>query len=216
MKNYLVAPFAAFALVFGSCEWEGIRGNGHIVSDQRAVEDFAELHTSGGTFEIEWRSGAPALTITTDENLLPYIEARKIDNQLELRTRQRIHSGRGIKVLVSSSTRSGAKLSGASELKVPALSGDKFALQSSGAAEVTLDGTIDKLFVDMTGASDLKAKSLQAQRVEISTTGAGSAQVTATELLRVAITGAGDVTYFGNPKTVEKHVTGAGSIHHKD
>ena len=31
-----------------------------------------------------------------------------------------------------------------------------------------------------------------------------------------AITGAGDVTYFGNPKTVEKHVTGAGSIRHKE
>ncbi|HYY14869.1 MAG TPA: DUF2807 domain-containing protein [Chthoniobacterales bacterium] len=216
MKNHLVPAFAALALLVGSCDWEGIRGNGHIVNDQRAVEDFAELHTNGGAFEIEWRGGGPALTITTDENLLAYIEARKIDNRLELRTRQRIHSRRGIKVLVSSSTRSGAKLSGASELKVPALSGDKFALQTSGATEVTLDGTVDKLLVDMSGASELKAKSLQARNVEISTTGAGSVQVTANESLRVAITGAGDVTYSGNPKTVEKHITGAGSIRHKE
>src|SRR5437660_9912641 len=106
MKNHLVAPLAAVALVLGSCNWEGIHGNAHIVNDQRATEDFAELHTSGGAFEIEWRSGAPALTITTDENLLPYIEARKIDNQLEVRTRRRIRSRRGIKILVSSSTRS--------------------------------------------------------------------------------------------------------------
>ncbi|HET9418350.1 MAG TPA: DUF2807 domain-containing protein [Chthoniobacterales bacterium] len=216
MKQFFLSTAAAAAFALASCDWEGIGGNGHIVNDHRTVEDFAELHTSGGAFDIEWRSGAPALTITTDENLLPYIETRKIDNRLELRTRRRIHSRRGIKILVSSSTRSGAKLSGASDLKVPALTGDKFALQSSGAAEVKLDGAVDKLLVDMTGASALKAKSLQARSVGISTTGAGSAQVTATESLRVAITGAGDVTYFGNPKTVEKHVTGAGSIHHKD
>ncbi len=216
MKNCLVPLSAAVALVLVSCDWEGIRGNGHIVTDQRAVDDFAELHTNGGAFDIEWRSGAPALTITTDENLLRYIEARKFDNHLELRTRRRIHSRHGIKVLISSSTRSGTKLSGASELKVPGLTGDKFALQSSGAVDVTLDGAVDRLLVDMSGASDLKAKSLQARSVDISTTGAGSAQVNATESLRVAITGAGDVTYVGNPKTVEKHVTGAGSIRHNE
>jgi hypothetical protein len=33
--------------------------------------------------------------------------------------------------------------------------------------------------------------------------------------LKVAITGAGKVKYSGNPK-IEKHITGAGSIRHKD
>ena len=61
-----------------------------------------------------------------------------------------------------------------------------------------------------------KARGLQARIVEISITGAGSAVVNASNTLRVAITGAGDVTYFGNPKTVERHISGAGSIRHKD
>jgi hypothetical protein len=33
--------------------------------------------------------------------------------------------------------------------------------------------------------------------------------------LKVAITGAGKVTYSGNP-TIEKHITGAGSIRRKE
>ena len=99
---------------------------------------------------------------------------------------------------------------------MPALTDPKFAIESKGATDVTLDGAVDELLADMTGASDLKAKTLQARTVQISTTGAADAQVNATETLRVAITGAGDVTYFGNPKTVEKHVTGAGSIRHKE
>jgi hypothetical protein len=216
MKKTYLPLLAAVGLVVAGCDWQGIRGNGHIVTDQRTIEDFSELHTNGGAFDIEWRSGSPALTITTDENLVGHIEARKIDNYLELRTRERLRPTHHIKVLVSSSIRSAAKLSGASDLSVHALAGPKFAVQSTGAADVTLDGAVDELLADMTGASDLKASKLQARTVQISTTGAASALVNTSETLRVAITGAGDVTYFGNPKTVEKHITGAGSIRHKD
>jgi hypothetical protein len=62
----------------------------------------------------------------------------------------------------------------------------------------------------------LRAKTLQTKSAEISTTGAASAYISVSETLRVSITGAGDVTYYGNPKTIEKHVTGAGSIRHKE
>lgn len=216
MNKFTIAYLTAGVLAVYGCDWQGIRGNGHIVTDQRTLEDFSEIHANGGAFKIEWRSGSPSVSITTDENLLAHIETRKIDNHLELRTRERVRPTHGIKVLVSSSTRSGARLSGASDLNVPALAGPKFAVESRGAADVTLDGAVDELLADMTGASDLKAKTLQARTVQISTTGAADAQLNVAETLRVSITGAGDVTYFGNPKTVEKHVTGAGSIRHKE
>jgi hypothetical protein len=67
----------------------------------------------------------------------------------------------------------------------------------------------------MTGASQLEAGGLQTRAAEISTTGAGDAEVAVAETLKVAITGAGKVTYTGNPK-IEKHIIGAGSVHRKD
>ena len=63
---------------------------------------------------------------------------------------------------------------------------------------------------------ELNAKSLQTKIVEISTTGAADAELTVTETLKVAITGAGSVNYFGNPPNIEKHVTGAGTIKHRE
>jgi hypothetical protein len=57
---------------------------------------------------------------------------------------------------------------------------------------------------------------LQTKTAQISTTGAGDAQVAVAETLKVAITGAGKVQYSGNPPTIEKHISGAGSIRHKD
>jgi hypothetical protein len=143
-------------------------------------------------------------------------EAKTVGNRLEIRMRQTVRPTHGIKVSVSSASLNAVKLSGAADLVAHAVSGPSFAVQTTGAASIVLDGTVDHLLGDLTGASELKAKSLQAKVVEISTTGAADAWVTASEKLRVAITGAGDVTYSGNPATIEKKITGAGTIHHKD
>jgi hypothetical protein len=81
---------------------------------------------------------------------------------------------------------------------------------------VSLEGKVDELLADMTGASELAANELQTKTAEISTTGAGDAEVAVAETLKVVITGAGSVKYSGNPPTIEKHISGAGSIRHKD
>jgi hypothetical protein len=212
MNRITISVLTTFIILITGCDWLGIRGNGHITTDQRTVTAFSEIEAEGA-FEIEWRSGAPALSITTDENLLPYIENRNIDNRLRLHSRDRIRPTHGTKIVVSSPTRSAAKLTGATRLTANQLSGAKFAVESTGAARVTLDGSIDELLADMTGASDLKAKSLQTKTAQISTTGAADADISVSETLKVSITGAGKVNYSGNPPTIEKHITGAGSIH---
>ena len=118
--------------------------------------------------------------------------------------------------MISSPSRTGAKISGAVRLTANQLSGPRFAFESTGASRVTLDGNIDELLAEMTGASELTANDLQTKTTEISITGASDAEIVASETLKMAITGAGKVSYSGNPKTIEKHITGAGSIRHKD
>ena len=205
---------ACVALVAG-CHWVGVRGNGNIKTDQRTISAFATVEASGA-FTIEWRNGAPALSITTDENLLPYIDNQVSGDTLRLHTRETIWPTHGTKVVISSPTRAGARISGAVQLTANQLSGPRFAFQSTGASHVTLDGNVDELLADMTGASELNASALQTKTAEISTTGAADAEIAVAETLKVAITGAGEVSYSGNPKTVERHITGAGSIRRKD
>jgi len=215
MKKITIVFLAACVVLAAGCRWVGIRGNGHIKTDQRTISSFANIDASGA-FQIEWKSGAPALSITTDENLLPYIDNQISGETLHLHTREQIWPTHGIKVVISSSTRTGAKISGAVKLTANQLSGPRFALESTGAAEVKLDGNIDELLANMTGASELHAGGLQTKTTEISTTGAADAEIAVSETLKVAITGAGKVSYSGSPKTIEKHISGAGSIRHKD
>ena len=215
MKKITIVFLATSMTLFAGCHWVGVRGNGNIKTDQRTISAFANLD-AGGAFTIEWQNGTLALSITTDENLLPYIDNQVSGDTLRLHTRENIWPTHGIKVVISSPTRTGAKIRGAVKLSANRLSGPRFAFQSTGASRVTLDGNVDELLADMTGASELNASALQTETAEISTTGAADAEIAVAETLKVAITGAGKVSYSGNPTTIEKHITGAGSIRHKD
>jgi hypothetical protein len=214
MKKITIVILTLCIAWAAGCRWVGVRGSGHIETEDRTVSAFTEID-AGGAFVIEWQSGPPALRITTDENLFPYIESDVSGNTLRLRTHEQIWPTHGIKVVISSPTRAGARIRGAVKLTAKQLSGSKFALEASGASRVSLDGSIDELLADMTGASELEAGGLQSRIAEISTTGAGDAEVAVAETLKVAITGAGKVAYSGNP-TIEKHITGAGSVHRKE
>ena len=215
MRKILIVLLAGCVVLVVGCHLPGIRGNGRVKTEERPVTPFANVDASGA-FVIEWENGSPALRITTDENLLPYIESVVSGDTLRLSTREHVWPTRGIKVAISSPTRTGGKMRGAVKLTVKQLTGPTFALESKGASEVTLDGSVDQLLIDMTGASQLVADRLQAKTAEISTTGAGDADVAVSDTLKVVITGAGKVTYSGNPPTIKKQITGAGSIRHKE
>jgi hypothetical protein len=214
MKKIIFVFLAACIVLASGCRWVGVRGNGDIKTDDRTISAFTEIDV-GGAFEIEWQNGSPALRITTDENLLSYVESDVSGDTLHVRTQEHIWPTHGIKVVISSPTRTGARIRGAVKLTAKQLTGPKFALEASGASHVSLDGNIDDLLADMTGASELDASGLHTKTAEISTTGAGDAEVAVAQTLKVAITGAGKVSYSGNP-TIEKHITGAGSVHRKD
>jgi Putative auto-transporter adhesin, head GIN domain len=215
MNKIHISLIALVALFVSGCWWPGIRGNGHIVTDNRPVAEFSDVKADG-SFEIEWHPGAPSLSIRTDDNLLKYIESSLDGKTLRLHTREQIHPTRRISVLVTSPTLTGLNFAGAVRFNATQLSGPKFYLETAGACKITISGSVDELLADMAGASKLMARELHTKNADITTAGASKAEIFASEALRVSISGAGKVTYFGHPKGVERHVSGAGSINPGD
>ena len=199
------------ALLLPACDWVGKHGNGIITTESRPATDFSLVDASGA-YKIEWSPGAPALSITTDRNLLDHITAKVTDGKLSIRTNERMRPTHGVKVMISSQALTGARLRGATDFRASKLSPPNFFIESDGASDVILAGTTDNLTARVRGAGDLNAEALQAKDVEISLMGAADAKVTATESLSASIKGAGDIRYSGNPKTIKKSVAGAGSI----
>src|SRR5438309_1648534 len=110
----VIAPIAT--LFFAGCEFDtGVKGSGRVVTTQQPIGAFSEIN-GRGALRIEWKSGPPSLSVTTDDNLTEFFEAKTVGNRLELRMRERVRPTHGIKIAVSSSSLSGAKLSGAADL----------------------------------------------------------------------------------------------------
>lgn len=209
MKTIFFAVCLLFTLA--GCDVGGIRGNGHIITREEKLEPFINVD-AGGAFRIDWRRGAPAVSITMDENLMQYVELEVRDRVLHIRTTRNIRPSHSIKVVLTSNALEGASFSGASQLTVHQLTGSKFYLETTGASKATLDGVVDELVANLTGASNLHAESLQTKTAQVSVTGAGNAQIAVSDTLKVSITGAGKVEYIGNPPHLEREITGAGSI----
>lgn len=211
----LISALSLLILFSTGCDWKGIRGNGNIKTESRPVTAFTRVD-AGGFYELEWHPGAPSLSLTTDENLLSHIETSVAGDVLKIEMHGTFSPTRGIKIAITSPSLAGASLSGAVKFNAASINGSTFALETSGAAKVTLAGKVNRLLASLTGASKLNAADLPADDVELSVTGAGKADVTASNLLRASITGAGKVSYGGQPKTVERRITGAGKISPRD
>ncbi|MEP7250199.1 MAG: head GIN domain-containing protein [Spartobacteria bacterium] len=210
-KTLLAAALPLLFLLPAGCDWRGVRGNGRSKTEARPVTAFTRID-AGGFYKIEWRPGAPSCSLTTDENLLSHIQTTMEGDVLQIEIQDTVAPTNGIKVVLTSPALAGATLSGALHFEAANLSGATFALETSGASKVTLTGKVNRLLASLTGASKLEAAQLTAEDVELSVAGAGKAEVSASNTLRAAITGAGKVTYSGHPKSVEKRITGAGKI----
>src|SRR5438045_8426893 len=188
MKKHIFAVGLLFALA--GCDIGGIRGNGHLITEQRKVDSFINIET-GGAFRVEWHSGAPSASITIDENLMQYVEMEVRDKVLHVRTTRSVRPTRSFKLELTSNALEGASFSGASRLNAHQLSGTKFYLETTGASNVVLDVAVDELVANMTGASDLRAESLQKKMAELSVRGEGEERVEVRDKCKVSVPRAG-------------------------
>lgn len=205
------AVLALVLLLLNGCRWVGVKGNGRLTTENRSVNDFTKF-TADGAFEVTWTTGPAALSITTDENLMEYLRTRVSGDTLQIEWIKPLKGTRGIKVNITSSSLRDVELNGAVRFAATNLSGPEFYLDANGATRVALKGTVDAMSAEMSGASRMDAESLVTRAIELTISGAGRAEVNVSEVLKVDISGAGKVTYVGNPKTVDKDISGAGSV----
>ena len=207
---------AASALLVASLSGCALRGSGNEAIEVREVDEFHEIEL-GGAFELTVHvdlDEKQRVEVRGDDNIVPKISTTVSGGELEIeldgpawvRPKLPMH----VDVWVTSLTAIDA--SGASDITVYGLHGERFELDVSGASDSTLAGAVDTFEIDSSGASKIAARDLQAQVVEIDLSGAGKAEVWASKRLEVDVSGAGTVRYHGKPEQVVKDISGAGKV----
>src|SRR4051794_4235341 len=142
IRPFLAAKVLTFAaLTLGGCHLTGIRGNGHLVTESRPVQEFSSVEAEGA-FDIEWIPGPATCSIRTDENLLRHVETSMDGKKLRLEWHGQLHPTHGMKVKLASGKLNSARLTGAVRLDARRLTGDGFYLDGTGATRVTAAGTV--------------------------------------------------------------------------
>jgi hypothetical protein len=213
MNRITIILIVAVTVVAG-CSRPRIIGDGVIKTEDRSISEFSKVEVTGG-YQIKWSSGKPALNISTDQNLLPLIETVVSGSTLRIDSKDNLAPTKSITIILSSASLTDVQLTGGIRFKASQITGQDLKLESTGASEISVDGSVRNLEVNLTGASKLNAKSLRTQIATLSLVGASEANVTVTDTLKASLTGAGKLTYSGNPKSVEKNITGAGLIQNR-
>jgi hypothetical protein len=193
-----------------------IIGSGVIKTETRIISSFTSIDASGA-FDVEVVcQKEPSLEIEGDDNLLPLITTEVHGSTLTIKPEKAFSVKRSIRVRISVPNIEYISSSGATSFRVSNVKNDKMKIEASGASSFDIAGETVALDLALSGATKIDTETLHAARVRISLSGAGKAIVFASEELDADVSGAGSVTYAGNPKTVNKKVSGVGSVSKKD
>src|SRR5262249_35925866 len=134
-----------------------------------------------------------SLTITADDNLLPYLTSDVSNGQLTLGTKVNggINPSTPVLYKLSVKALNGITLSGSGSVNAKGLTTDSLKVVIGGSGEITLGGAAETTDVLLAGSGNYKAGDLQSKDVKVQIMGSGDAVLTAAEKLDVTIAGSG-------------------------
>lgn len=235
MRNGLMAIILmAFTLSVVSCI-PHIRGNGHVVKEERNVTNFESLEVSNGIEVFVNQDASEKVIVETDSNIQKLLKTEVSGGTLKLYMEEGVLHTRLLRVYVtlkqlkSVETSSGSHVKSENKiscdhLKMSSSSGsgiklevvcDKLEAESSSGSHLNVYGSAKLLTADSSSGSGIDASGLVAEKGELSSSSGShiNAQITK-ELKADASSGAG-ITVMGNPAIRDTDGSSGGSVHFK-
>ncbi|MAT99721.1 MAG: DUF2807 domain-containing protein [Anaerolineaceae bacterium] len=192
---------------------ETVRGSGNVITEGREVSGFTAVSLQGmGKLQID-QTGSESLSITADDNLLPYIETRVRGNKLIISVQGNTLFSNVTELTyhVTVANIDSVELDGAGEIEVSHLDADEWQVNLDGTGSITASGQANKQTVEIIGAGAYTADELASQEATVRHSGAGMAVVQVSNQLDVRIDGLGTVEYIGDPE-VTQTINGLGTV----
>jgi len=215
-RKIWIVLLVLIAFDMSGCKFNrGITGSGNRKTEKRELKSFNAIDTTGA-YEIDVACQKPAsFEIEADDNLLPLIKTEVRDGVLYVSNDQRFNTSKSPMLRISLPELSSIASHGAGEVKIADANSSDLKIQSTGAADINAAGKTKSVTISSTGAGNIDTSKLTSEKAKVEATGAANVDVYASEQLDVTVSGVGSVTYSGNPKVVNKNVSGIGSVNPK-
>lgn len=189
-----------------------IEGSGNIVTEERKLDSFNEIETSGA-FELYIEVGKePGLKITFDDNLIDIIETRVRGKTLKIDNEESYSSDHLCKIEITVPSLEALALYGSGDVEIVNLDGDVFEGTIAGSGNLIIQGKVREVELQISGSGEIDAQSLIAEEAFVKISGSGDVKVFAEENFDGRVSGSGSIYYYGEPKSLSTNVSGSGRI----
>lgn len=191
---------------------EVVRGNHRRAEERRSLPCFRRITVEAGV-DLSYRPGDRCQArLTGDSNLLGLILTEVSGNRLHIGVSRSIESQGPLRVEVQSPRLEELEVSGSGNVNLMGVDTPSLRIELGGSGNVRAEGRADALEVLADGSGNLDLARLRAEEASISISGAADAKVHAARRLKVDVSGAGNVVYYGRPAQVVTDISGAGDV----
>lgn len=215
----IIAIAASSALLFGCTVNMGFNpnmtvGSGKIVTEPREVSGIKTVVVAGSGKLLVEHGDEESLTVTADDNILPLLTSNVVGGKLTLGARPgSSYSTRSDVVYkLTVKTLNGVTVSGSANAFANGVKAESFDVVLSGSGNLTASGSAVEQDITVSGSGNFDGEKLLGQMVNVKVNGSGNATVNVSDALNASASGSGNITFLGNPDTVNQKTSGSGKI----
>lgn len=191
---------------------EGKWSNWHFSDDDEVnvyvtVKDIDALNVSGsGDLIVENKIVTQELDLNVSGSGNLKVEA-DVSGEMEADV-----SGSGDLFVKGRSASFNSDVSGSGKVNASVTVANRAEFGVSGSGKVEASGSASDVRVSISGSGKVLASSLETNSCNVRITGSGDVEIAVKDEIDANITGSGSVRYRGEPKRVNSHATGSGSV----
>jgi len=225
--------FASTLLFFTSCDFNGTRSEGDLVTETRSAKDFHALDISVPGKVIVHTGPAYKVEVQAEETAMPYLETEVKNGSLHIYFSRNVHDVDDLVITVTAPAFDAFDISGSAEVIVDDsiegvsldvdISGsgdlelsnaayDHIDLNVSGSGDIIMKGVADQsIAFTVSGSGSLEALDCPTPKATVKVSGSGTVKCHVLDTLRATVSGSGDVLYLGNPD-LDVDISGSGKV----
>jgi len=171
----------------------GIKGDGNVVSEERAASGFDGISIDGVANVNVHHGEDYSVVVTTDDNLQEFVLVEVRNGVVHISNEPHTNL-RPTKLIV--------------DVYLPEL--ESINVRGVGNVKKS-DGSASDLKISLSGVGNVDALKYQVENVVITQSGVGNSKIWATNSLSGSLSGVGNISYKGNP-AVDVRVSGVGKV----
>lgn len=192
-----------------------IKGNGVMVEKDYTdcLENVKKLdYRIISNLQLQVEEGIkPQLIVHAEENILPIIKVQVKGSTLHIHSKGSYSTSKKIKIILNLPFLNEIISSGVSKIE-GSYEGEQLKLDVSGTGSMTLEGTVNKLQMEISGTSKVDLEHLIANTVKVEQSGTSKSKMHANDSAQIDISGVATAEVYGNPEKLESNTSGLGKV----